>query len=291
MGKVYDALIIGKGPAGSTCAMYLARAGKSTLVVAKDGGALEKAGAIDNYYALPGLNGSQLLERGVAQAQSFGAEYVNDEAVGVTFDGTFTVKCLKETYRARTVVLCCGAKREKLTAKNAGRFDGAGVSWCVTCDGFIYRNKRVGLVGGGDYMLAELDELRAFTDKITVFTQSSDVEVAGAQTVRENITSLEGDEKLRYVEAGGKKYELDGLFIAIGTAGGADFARTLGVFTDSTNVTAKDGVTNMPGFFAAGDCTAGIKQVVKAASDGAVAAAQVLRYLREKASEEKDEAR
>lgn len=278
---MYDVCIIGRGPAGVSAAIYLARAGKQTVVVSKNGGALEKADVIENYYGFSTpVKASELAAAGVAQAKALGASFVDDEVVALEFASNgYNTVCRDGVIEARAVIICCGAKRETLRVKGLDRFEGAGVSYCVTCDGRFYRGRRVGLVGGGEYMLHELTELRAFTDDITVFTEGSDV-ACDAETVKDRITAAEGTEKLEAVVAGGKRYPLDGLFLAIGTAGAADFARTLGVITEGDTIVTDGCATNLPGLFAAGDCTRGLKQIAKAVSDGANAAMAAIAYLR-----------
>ena len=278
---MYDVCIIGRGPAGVSAAIYLARAGKQTVVVSKDGGALEKADVIENYYGFSTpVKASELAAAGVAQAKALGASFADDEVVALEFASNgYNTVCRGGVIEARAVIICCGAKRETLRVKGLDRFEGAGVSYCVTCDGRFYRGRRVGLVGGGEYMLHELTELRAFTDDITVFTEGSDV-ACDAETVKDRITAAEGTEKLEAVVAGGKRYPLDGLFLAVGTAGAADFARTLGVINERDTIVTDGCATNLPGLFAAGDCTRGLKQIAKAVSDGANAAMAAIAYLR-----------
>lgn len=278
-----DVLILGGGPAGASAALYTARAGKNTLILTKDEGALKKAERIDNFYGTPaGTTGLELYRSGLEQAAALGAEVCTDEVFSFNKEGEeIVVTGAKESYRTRTLILATGSKRLRPPGLNVEKYEGAGVSYCVVCDGFFFRNKRVALLGNGEYARHELSELLNFTKDVTLLTNGMEGEFPGVSVRHERVEELYGTDKLEGVILNGERLPFDGLFIAVGTAGAADFARKAGLMVDGDRiVTDEDKKTVMPGVFAAGDCTEKIKQVSVAVGSGAIAALSALSYLK-----------
>lgn len=292
----YDSIIIGKGPAGISAAIYLVRAGHSVLVIGKDVGALEKAEHIENYYGFPEtLTGAELSARGIAQAERLGVKIATDEAVQLGMEDVFTMKTAGGAeYRAQAVLLASGKKRTSIRATGFEEFRGKGISFCATCDGFFYRGKRIAVIGSGDYAASELEELLHFSKDVTVFTDgaasvSSHIP-SGVPVITDKIVALEGAsgtagklERLVTASASGERstHAVDGVFVAVGTAGAADFAAKLGVEVSGSDIVVDtDFMTNLPGIFAAGDCIGGFLQVAKAVSDGALAAKGMIAFLK-----------
>lgn len=288
----YDAIIIGKGPAGISASLYLARAGYRVLVVGKDGGALERAEKIENYYGFPEpLTGAELVGRGIGQATRLGVTVVSDEVTGISLEDSFQVKTPRGEYRAKTVLLATGKSRISLKVPGFEEYRGRGISFCAICDGFFYRGKRLGIIGTGDYAAAEFNELLHFTKDLTLFTNGEPISStnfpANMAVVTERILSFTGKGKLEAIVTdgieGGSVYSVDGIFVAIGTAGAADFAAKIGIEVKGTDIVV-DGehMTNVPGVFAAGDCIGGYLQVAKAVADGALAAKGMVAFLKKK---------
>lgn len=300
---MYDAIILGKGPAGISAAVYLARAGLSALVVGKETGALERAEHIENYYGFPEpIHGAALAERGIAQALRFGVSVVSEEALSIGMEDAYVVKTPANEYRARSILVATGKQRAGLRVPGFEELRGKGISFCATCDGFFYRGKSLAVVGSGDYAASELAELLHFTKDITVFTDGVSAAAGrfpeGIAVVTDKIAGFEaglgGDaagargERLAAIvtaDATGVKsdHPVDGAFIAIGTAGAADFAAKVGIEVRGQDIVV-DGafMTNVPGVFAAGDCIGGFLQVAKAVSDGALAARGMIEFLKRK---------
>ena len=181
-------------------------------------------------------------------------------------------------------MMATGKNQVKLKAKNFNDFIGKGISYCAICDGFIYRNKKIGLVGNKEFMEEELEILKNFSEDITIFTDGMDLSVeVDKPLVTDKLMEIIGDDVIKQVVAGDETYDLDVLFIAIGSPSASDFALRLGAFLDSQNNIEVDEnfMTNVPGLFAGGDCIGGLLQIVKAASDGAHAAIAINRYLKE----------
>lgn len=300
---IYDAIIIGKGPAGISASIYLARSGKSVLVIGKDEGALERSEKIENYYGFPeGIGGAELVGQGIAQAERFGVQLVCEEAVSLVMEDSFVVRTSGEAtqgdstgeYRGKTILLATGKSRTALRVPGFEELRGKGISFCATCDGFFYRGKKIALIGSGDYAAAEFGELLHFTKDITLLTngamQTSRNFPSDIQIVAGKITGFEstgeGDAKRLsgITIEGGTVLPVDGCFVALGTAGAAEFAAKMGIETSDGDIVV-DGafMTNMPGIFAGGDCIGGFLQVAKAVSDGALAAKAMISYLKKNA--------
>ena len=136
MGKIYDVVIIGSGPAGLTAAIYAKRAELETVVIEKEvasGGQVLNTYEVDNYPGLPGINGYDLGMKFREHADKLGAEFVTDDVVRVEkADGLFTVTCVEESYTARTVIISTGASHRKLAVPGEEELTGMGVSYCAT---------------------------------------------------------------------------------------------------------------------------------------------------------------
>ena len=281
-----DVIILGCGPAGVSAALYTARAGLETLILGRTDGSLTKTDKIENYYGFPEpVSGKKLLENGAAQARRVGAKIVEDEAVGITYDGQFAVSTATETYRAPFAVVATGSQRQSPDLPGLEDFEGRGVSYCAVCDGFFYRKKKVAVLGAGDYALHEANELLPLAASVTILTNG--VEPATDfppefEVVTKKIESLFGGDLLRGVRfEDGSELAVEGVFVALGVAGSVDFARKLGVETSGTSIVVDEHrQTNLPGLYAAGDCVGGLLQISKAVCDGAVAGTSVVKAFR-----------
>ena len=281
-----DVIILGNGPAGISAAAYTVRAGLETMVIGRDSGALSKAGEIENYYgfATP-ISGEQLVHNGIDQAVRLGASIINDEVLGITYDGEYTVETKLETYKAPCVILATGASRKAPRIEGLSGFEGKGVSYCAVCDAFFYRGKSVAVLGSGDYALHEANELLPVVGSVTLLTNGREPSAQFPEQIRVNkkeIAALRGDIVLESIAfRDGSTQPISGLFVAIGVASSTDFARTMGAETDGNRIVVDDRMqTSIPGLYAAGDCTGGMFQISKAVYDGAKAATSVIQYLR-----------
>lgn len=281
-----DVIILGNGPAGISAASYTARAGLNTMVIGRDMGALTKAGEIENYYGFPEpVSGQQLVQNGIDQAGRLGAEMISDEIVGISYDGEFAVQSKTNEYRASTVILATGASRRAPRIKGLSDYEGKGVSYCAVCDAFFYRGKSVAVLGEGDYALHEAMELLPVVGSVSLLTNGKEptVEFPKEVTVYKNeIASFQGDTVLNStVFKDGSTLPVKGVFIAVGVAGSSDFAKNLGAETAGTTIVVDENMqSSVPGLYAAGDCTGGMLQIVKAAYDGAKAAMGVIKRIR-----------
>jgi len=282
-----DVIVVGGGPAGVSAAIYLKRFKLNVAIIMKDSGTLGKTDHIENYYGfVEPITGKELFENGINQAKRLEIPVYTEEVLGIDYFDTFTVKTTVGEHEAKAVLLATGANRSSLRVKGFNDFVGKGISFCAVCDGFIYRGKHIAIVGSGDFMLEELDVLRNFSDNITVFTDNQPLaeEIAGVKVVTSKVTEIKGTEKIETIVTKDGDYDVDVLFVAMGTPSAADFALRMGAFTDKNDIVVdKHLMTNIPGLFAAGDCIGGgWLQIVKAASDGSLAAFEINKYLRKK---------
>lgn len=276
-------VIIGQGPAGISAALYAVRGGADVTVIANGAGALARAGLIQNYYGFEdGISGRELIEAGVRQAEKLGVRMVRGELFGIEYgeDG-FAVKTSAGTLDAGAAVIACGTQRNTPPIAGIDAFDGRGVSYCAVCDAFFFRGKKVGVVGSGAYAASEYEVLKGVIQDVTALTNGEAPQFSLPCDTRK-IARLEGGDTLeRVVFEDGFAEAFDGLFIACGTAGAFELSRKLGLETANGKiVTDERRATNVPGIFAAGDCTAGMQQIAKAVCDGMIAGTEALKYLK-----------
>ena len=279
---MYDTIVIGNGPAGISGAIYLKRFNYNVLVIGKDLGALEGDHYIDNYYGLKHIKGSDLINSGIEQARDLGIDVLKDEVVAIEYGANgFVVKTINSTYETKTVFLTAGKPRTKLLIGSLKEYEGKGISYCAICDGFFFRNKKIGIVGNSYYMKNELEVLKKFSSDITVFTNGLDTDVLDTKVVKDKLVTFTGDEnKLTGLDTLNAHYDLDACFIAIGSANATSFAKHLGLQIDEKdNIVVNNFMTNIPGIFAGGDIIGGLAQVSKAVCDGALASLEMKKYL------------
>ena len=289
MGKV---LVVGAGPAGVSAALYARRGGAEVTVLHKGlgTGALGRAEKIENYYGLAEpVTGAELERRGIAGVVALGIDFVEDELVELGYRADFKgykARSAKAEYEAEAVIIAAGTSRKTLLLPGLKDLEGHGVSYCATCDAFFYRGRPVAVLGAGDYALHEVEALLPHAAKVYLFTQGEEVSTdkipAGVEVCQGTLAALQGEARVeKAVFEDGSELPLDGLFIALGTAGSTELARKLGVMLENGNIKIDEHMaTNVPGIFAAGDCTGGLLQIAKAVYQGAEAGLAAVRYLR-----------
>lgn len=281
-----DVIIIGKGPAGISAAIYLKRANIDVLVIGKGKGSLEKAEVIENYFGfVEPISGIELLNRGIAQAERLGVEIITDEVVGIKQEENFVVETSNSQFEAKVVLLATGMSRAGLKVKGFEALSGKGISFCAVCDGFFYRNKALAVIGNGDYAASEIADLNPFTQDIKLFTNGLDIitnKLAADQlTVTDKILEIKGQERVEAIITDKGEYPVDGIFVAMGTASATDFAKSLGALTEGSNLIVNENfMTTVDGIFAAGDCIGGFWQISKSVSDGANASKHIIKHLK-----------
>lgn len=282
-------IIIGSGPAGVSAALYARRGGADVTVITKGAGGLAAAEWVENYYGFAEpISGAELEQRGIAGAKRLGVRFETDEVLAIlpAVEGKgFCIEAVRTVYEADAVILAAGAPRKTLPIKGLREFEGRGVSYCAICDAFFYRGKRVAVIGAGDYALHEAEILRPHAALLSLLTNGEEPALAmpdGIAVHTQRIVCIEGERRVqRIVFDDETVMDVDGIFMAIGTAGSMELARKLGVvLSDGKIAVGKNMETNVPGVYAAGDCTGGLLQIAKAVYDGAEAGLSVIRYLR-----------
>ena len=272
-----DTIIIGAGPAGISASLYAKRAGLDVLVLYKDDGTLEKVHKIDNYYAVPGVSGDELAKIGRKQAEDLGIDIKKEEVVEIEYDyenNFFTVKADKR-YQAKSIILATGTSRNTLRIQGLKELEGKGISYCAVCDAFFYRNKDVAIIGSGKYAINEINHLKNVVNSVVLLTEGgTPPETRGdVEVITKRVAKFEGKEKVEdIVFEDNSKRKVDGVFIALGTAGANDFGKKLGLNIQNNNIIIDENMqTSMKGIFACGDCTGGLLQISKAVYEGAKA--------------------
>lgn len=285
---MYDVIIVGAGPAGISASLYTIRRNLKTLIIYKEKSALEKSTKIENYYGFEnGINGEELYKIGIRQVQNIGAEVIKDEVTNIKIDYlnekeyTFKVETLNNEFKAKSVILATGNKKNKPNIKNMDKYEGKGISYCAICDGFFYRNKNVAVIGNGDYAIAEAKDLQNIAKSITILTNGRQAPEYRAENININtkkIDQIEGENKVEEIDfVDNTKMKIDGIFIAQGVAGSTEFAKKIGAKINNDKIVVDENMeTSIKGLFACGDCTGGLYQVSKAVYDGTKAGLTVL---------------
>ena len=287
---MYDVIIIGAGPAGISAAIYTRRANLKVMDLYHGRSELEKAEKIENFYGFPGgISGEDLYKRGIKQAKELGVELREKEVIDIALDkNLYKVVTSNEEYKGKTIIIATGNKKINPNIKGINQFVGKGISYCAICDGFFYRNKEVAVIGNGDYAISEAEKLENIVKNIKILTnglnivQNSKVKEKNYKIDTRKIKEIRGKEKVEYIEfEDGERLNLDGIFIAIGEAGGVDFAKKLGITMQGENIkTDEEMQTNVKGIFACGNLTGGLFQVNKAVYEGAKAGLNVIEYIK-----------
>lgn len=306
MENIYDLAILGAGPAGICAAIYATRAKLNTIWLDKkfvQGGQIVDTYEVDNYPGLPGITGLDLGEAMAGHAKKLGMKPQREPVRSIKAEqGIKVIRTKKNEYRARAVIIACGATHRHLGIPGEEELSGMGVSYCATCDAAFFQDRTVVVVGGGNvavedaillsrtckkvYLVHRRDELRA--EKIL---QECLFACKNVELIWDSIPlSIEGTDKVEALKIQNKKtqeesfIETDGVFIAVGIVPGTEKFKDLVKLDEAGYIVAgEDGITSEPGIFAAGDIrTKNLRQVVTAVADGANAVASAQRYLLDK---------
>ncbi len=284
---MYDVIIIGAGPAGITASLYTQRGNLKTLVLYNEKSGLEKAEHIENYYGFEnGISGEALYKIGIEQAKNIGVDVIKEEVTKVENNiDYFKIVTPRGEYTSKVLILSTGNKKNKPKIKGIEKFEGKGVSYCTICDGFFFRNRSISVIGSGNYAVSETNELINIANDITILTNGEKAPEIRADNVNIDTKKIEeiiGENKVEGVKfKDGTEIQTDGIFIAQGVAGSADFAKKLGIITNKDNIVVNANMeTNVKGIFACGDCTGGLLQVSKAVYEGAKAGLEAIKYIR-----------
>lgn len=298
---MYDIIIVGAGPAGLTAAIYAMRAAKKTLILEKAayGGQIINTLDIENYPAEPHISGFDLATKLYNQAKELGAEVKFENVTKIEeLQGLKNVITDKASYEAKAVILATGSSNRKLGLENEDSLIGKGVSYCATCDGNFYKGKDVAVVGGGNtaiedalylseiartvYLIHRRDKFTADEKSVNKLKEKQNIKFI----LNSNVTKLVANGKLESIEITENSgmvqtIEISGIFIAIGRVPNNDSFSDLVELDDYGYIKAEEDChTSARGIYVAGDSRAkGLRQLVTATSDGAVAATEAVKYI------------
>lgn len=295
---LYDLTIIGAGPAGITASIYAARKKVSLLVIASEiGGQVINNLKVENYTGYQEISGPELVKRFKDHLDEFKFDFVEEEAGKVLKEDYFNIKTKNNGYKSKAVIIATGAKPKMLGISGEEEFRNRGVTYCATCDAPLFAGRDVAVIGGGNSALWAALQLTGYANRIYIINERSKLEadaklidrVTGSPLIEifndSRITAIEGEgfvHSIRFSHNGeDKKKSVQGVFINIGNTPAIDTVKGL------VKVNLKGEIevdiknkTNIPGLFAAGDCTSyPYKQIIVAAGQGAAAALSAYEYL------------
>lgn len=275
---MYDIAVVGAGPAGYSAAINARKREKTVVVIGNHTGWLARAEMIDNYPGMPGISGGQMLDTMRQQALSMGAKAMPGVVHQIIPMGdAFALSLGAEFVEARRIILCTGAKQPRLLPGEEALL-GRGVSYCGTCDGMLYRGKDVAVIAQSREAIHEANFLAGLCRSVVYFGDA-DNGLSPAVIVRnETPSAILGEGRVTGLLAGGEEFLFDGVFIfreAMALASLLPGLEMDGVFIRVT----RQMETNLPGVYAAGDCTGLPLQVAKAVGEGCIAALAAAKAL------------
>jgi thioredoxin reductase (NADPH) len=291
----YELAIIGAGPAGYSAAIYAVRSGLNVVVFDKGfgGGLAAVSPNIENYVGFDSISGIDLTEKMKLHVSKYITINFNEKVKKITKkDDKFMIETDQQSYITKAIILCTGTEYKKLNASGEKEFTGKGVTYCATCDGYFFKDKNVAVIGGGNaalvesvflkqigcknvYLIHRRDQLRA--EKVY---QDNAIEKGVKILYQTHVEKIVGKDKVEYLELHNvkddkiTKLEIDGVFISIGEEPQNKLAKELGCILDNSGYVQvnKNQQTNIKGVYAAGDLTGGLRQIITAAAEGAIAA-------------------
>ena len=303
--KIFDAIIIGGGPAGLTAGIYLSRARMNTLLLEKlsPGGQAILTEIIENYSGFPnGISGPELMQNMEKQAVKFGVQIKYGQVIEVKNDEKSKIKIVKtedQEYRTLSIIIASGAEARKFNIPGEEKFTGRGVSYCGTCDAPFFKDKKIVLVGGGDTAIEEALYLSKFAREITVIHRRD--RLRATKILQERIFSnqvinfswnsiplrIEGTNKVEGIflkdtkTKQGKENKCDGVFIFVGYLPETNFLKNIIQLEDKGYIHTDDNMmSSVEGIYACGDVRSKIlREVITACGEGATAAFAAQRYV------------
>lgn len=301
--KVYDLIILGGGPTAIGCGIYAARFAMDILLIGKTfGGLITTTHVVENYPGITSISGQGLMDKFREHMESLNIPFISDEIQSIEKENDhFILKSMFQKFKAYTVCIATGSERKKLGILGEEQFSGRGVSYCATCDGPFFKNKIVCVIGGSDSAAKEALFLSEYCKNVFIIYRGEEIraEPINKRRVLENVNidiinktnikEIKGNQKVESVIFdNGKEFNVDGVFIEIGSIPNSHIAKSLGVNTNNNNeiIINRKSETNVPGIYAAGDVAdAPYKQAITGVSEGVIAAYSAFEYLRKRSIE------
>ncbi|MFX1240252.1 MAG: NAD(P)/FAD-dependent oxidoreductase [Promethearchaeota archaeon] len=297
--KIYDLIVLGGGPTAIGCAIYAARFAMDVLIVGKIfGGLIATTHVVENYPAITSISGQGLMDMFRDHMDSLKIPYITDEIRSIEkIEDHFELHSFFQKFKAYSICLATGSDRKKLGIPGEEEFTGKGVSYCATCDGPFYKDKTVAVIGGSDSAAKEALFLAQSAKKVYIIYRREEIRAEPINKRRvlnnpkieliykTNIVEIKGDGSVKSVIFdNGKEFEIDGVFIEIGSLPNSNLAERIGVETNEKGEIKinRKSETNVPGIFAAGDVAdAPFKQAITGVSEGVIAAYSAFDYVKE----------
>jgi thioredoxin reductase (NADPH) len=297
--KIFDLIVLGGGPTALGCAIYAARFAMDVLVVGKTfGGLIATTHLVENYPAITSISGQGLMDMFKDHMNSLNIKYISDEIRSIEkLDDYFVLHSFFQKFKASSICIATGSERRKLGIPGEVEFAGRGVSYCATCDGPFYKDKVVCVIGGSDSAAKEALFLAQNSKKVYIIYRGEEIraEPINKKRVLENekikiiyktnIVEIKGNDTVRtIIFENGEEFEVDGVFIEIGSIPNSTLAKRIGVETNEKGEIKinRRSETNIPGIFAAGDVAdAPFKQAITGVSEGVIAAYSAFDYVKE----------
>ena len=302
--ETFDTIIIGTGCAGFGAAIYSGRFNLKTLILGKSmGGTINTTHIVENYPGFTQIGGMALANKLKKHALEYDITLKEEEVTKIKKqDVLFNVSTDKNNYSTKTIIFCTGTEVKKLNVPGEKEFTGKGVHYCALCDGYFYRNKTIGIVGGSDSSAKEALLLSQYAKKVYIIYRKEKIraEPINYKRVMENkkieiitntnILEIKGDKFVNQVifdkpYKGKKEFNIAGLFIEIGRLPLSSLAKGLGIKTNEKDeiIITRESKTNIPGLFAAGDVVdTAFKQAITGVAEGVMAAHSAYEHLNSK---------
>lgn len=295
----YDVVIIGAGPGGLTAAIYLKRAGINPLILEANapGGTLNKTHKIENYPGYVDKDGTTLAFRMYSQALELDVSFRTEKVINIEEkNDSYDVITNNEVYNAKYIIIATGKTPKKLDLKAAEKFENGGISYCAICDGVLYKDKNIAIVGGGNSAMEAASYMKDIAKKIYIINRSSLLradkkeqdDVINSKNVEViydgKVTNILGEDgKINAIEVNGQtKYDVSGVFVCIGQESNYAFYQNLKLETDNLGILVDDDMkTSSDHVYACGDAISkSLYQVVTATSEGAIAATSIIKQIK-----------
>lgn len=288
-----DLAIIGAGPAGLVSGIYAGRFGLNAVVFDEKiaGGIVNLTPAVENYPGFEKISGMELMEKMKKQAEKYCEIHETEKVEKIVVDKEIEIVTTKKIYKSNALVFASGTEKRKMGVKGEKEFLGRGVSYCATCDGMFFRNKKTVVVGGGNAAAIEALHLKNLGSDVSLIHRRNELRAdrilqnqvfeKGINIIWDSVVEeIFGDNIVKGIRIKNvkdniiKNVEVDGVFVSIGEKPNSVLAKSIGVKTDEKGYITVDRNqrTNLPKIYAAGDITGGLRQVVTACAEGAVAA-------------------